>query len=282
MRTLKDLWSKVKALADGFAGVDAGTHASSIAYFMFLSIVPLLALCVSIVSLVGVGEQEVTAIFVALVPDALDGLVSELVSDAFERSGIAFSLSTVTLLWSASRGIAALRSGLNAAFAVEESRSFPMLVVISVVAAIVLGVLFAVIMYLIFNGVIARVLSGLVPGLQDQDELHAFLGPMAVMAMSVPVFALCYKYLPAGSRRFSTQLPGAAMSALGCGALSLGFRIYVDNFSNFTVVYGGIATVALLLMWMYFNFIILIAGGFANRALVNGKAKEEEPQELES
>lgn len=274
MRALNSLLGKGKMLIDEFSNVDAGTHASSIAYFMFLSIVPLLALCVSIVSIVGVGEQEVTMVFTAMLPDALDDLVSQLVADAFERSGIAFSLSTVTLLWSASRGMAALRTGLNAAFEAQEARSFPALVVISIIAALALGVLFAFVMYLIFSGVIAHVLSGLMPGLQHQDGLHAFLGPVLVMAISIPLFGLCYTFLPAGKRRFSAQLPGAAIAALGCGVLALGFRIYVDNFSNFTVVYGGIATVALLLMWMYFNASILIVGGFVNRMLESGKLKD--------
>lgn len=273
MSALKSIWAKGKVLAGEFSDVDAGTHASSIAYFTFLSLIPLLALCVSIVSMVGIGEQEVTAFFAALVPEALDDLVAELVSDAFARSGLAFSLSTITLLWSASRGMSALRSGLNAAFAVQEDRNFPTVVVISVVAAIVLGILLAAAMYLIFSGVISRVLSGLVPGVQYQEGLLDFLVAIAVVAMSILMFGLCYAHLPAGTRRFSTQLPGAALAAFGCGALALGFRIYVDNFSNFTVVYGGIATAALLLMWMYFISSILIVGGFVNRMLAEGKLK---------
>lgn len=273
MEKMKGLWDKGKALVDDFSGVDAGTHASSIAYFTFLSLIPLLALCVSIVSMVGVGEQEVTAFFVALAPDALDDLAENLVADAFRRSGVAFSLSTIALLWSASRGMAALRSGLNAAFEEQESRSFPALVAISVVATIVLGILFAATMYLIFSGAIMRSLSELMPDFQYQEGLRDVLGPIAVTVMSIPMFGLCYAYLPAGKRRFSTQLPGAALAAFGCGALAFGFRVYVDNFSNFTVVYGSIATVALLLMWMYFISNILIIGGFVNRALANRKPR---------
>ena len=58
-----------------------------------------------------------------------------------------------------------------------------------------------------------------------------------------------------------TQLPGAVFGAVAWGALALGFRIYVEHFSNVTVLYGSIATIALLLMWMYFVSYIFIAGG---------------------
>lgn len=270
---LRSLWDKGKNLVGEFSGVNAGTYASSIAYFAFLSFIPLLALCVSIVSIAGIGEQEVTTFVVALLPDAFENLVAEMVASAFEQSGIAFSLSTITLLWSASRGMAALRSGLNAVFGVKESRNFPVVVAISVAAAIALGIMLAIAMYLIFSGAIAHVLSGIFPDLLNQQGLQAFFGPVAVMAMSIPMFALCYAYLPDGKRRLSTQLPGAVIAALGCGALALGFRVYVDNSSNIPVLYGSIATVALLLMWLFFVSNILIVGGFVNRMLASGKLK---------
>ena len=54
-------------------------------------------------------------------------------------------------------------------------------------------------------------------------------------------------------------------SLIGCGLLSFGFRVYVDWFADYTVLYGSIAAIAMLLFWMYFVFFILVAGGFINR-----------------
>lgn len=270
---LEGLLSKGKAFLDEFSSIDAGTYASSIAYFTFLSLVPLLALCISLVSVVGIGEQEVVAFFGALVPDVFDGVVKELVRDAFERSGLAFSLSTITLLWSASKGIKALRAGLNSAFGVQETRNGVMVAAISIGVAIILGILIAAAMYLVFKGSVLRAIADAVPGFQ-QSGLAVALNPIAVLVLGVLVLGVCYAYLPSGTRRLSSQLPGAALAMLACGALSFGFRVYVEHFSDVTVLYGGIATVALLLLWIYLLSLILIAGGFVNRFLASSRSSE--------
>ena len=265
-RVLTDLWKKGKALWDEFSAVNAGVHASSISYFTFLSLVPLLALCISLVSIVGVSEQEVADFFVSMVPDAIEGLVRNLVSDAFARSGLALSISTITLLWSASKGITALRSGLNAAYTVEESRSAPVVIALSIAMVIALGVLITAVMCLIFCDGMQNTLAEIAPWL-DLSSLFAVLNPAVVIVVGVFALTAFYAYLPAGKRRFISQLPGAVLAALGCGVLSFGFRVYVDHFSNYTVLYGSIGTVALLLVWMYLMAYILIAGGFVNHLL---------------
>ena len=90
---------------------------------------------------------------------------------------------------------------------------------------------------------------------------------VGTLALGVLLIALCYTHLPAGRRRLKLQLPGALFALVGCGALSFGFRMYVDHISNYTVLYGSIATIAMLLFWMYLVFYIVIAGGFINRSL---------------
>ena len=263
---LKGVWRKVKALWDEFAEMGAGTCASSIAYFVFLSLIPMIALCISLVSWMGVSEQDVVVFFCSITPDAFHDLVATLVGDAFKRSGVAFSISTLTLLWSASKGTKALRGGLNAAYGVQETRSAPVVVAISILAVLVLGIMLATMIYFVFSGGINGILSDYFPDLK-LGELTDLLSPVVGFALSVLAYNICYAYLPAGRRRFVMQLPGAVFTALACDALSFGFRVYVDHIGDVTMLYGSIATVALLLIWMYLISYILLAGGFMNRVV---------------
>lgn len=256
---------------DEYMAANVETHASSTAYFAFLSLVPTLVLCISLVSLTGFGEQEVVNFFIPMVPETFEDLIKALISDAFDRSGIAFSLSTVTLLWSASKGIKSLLKGLNVAFGVQETRSGFAVAAISVFAVLVLGVMVAGLMYLVFSHSLLRLISFLFPSIDLPISLAGAIHPVAMMALVFSSMCLCYTYLPAGKRSLSSQLPGAAIATLACGVLSLGFRLYVDEFSNHTVLYGSIATVALLLIWMYLTSYILVSCGFLNRMLMEGK-----------
>lgn len=260
LREAKRIWYE-------FSLVSTATHASSIAYYAFLSLVPLLALCISLISFTGISQLDVYTFLTALVPDALSDFVNALVSDAFDRSGLAFSLSTLSLLWSASKGAKAMRVGLNAAYREREERNAVVVAVISIVAVIVMGVLLAATMWLIFGDSLLHTFARHIPSLLNHHTITAFTNIAITVVAGVFALALCYTFLPAGNRRFAAQLPGAAFALVGCGALSLGFRLYVDQFGNYTVLYGSLATVALLLFWMYLLFYILIAGVFLNHRL---------------
>jgi len=272
---LKELWRKGTALWAEFSDIKAGTYASSVAYFGFLSLIPLIALCISLVSLVGIGESEVAEFFTMLVPDALADFVRTLVNDAFSRSGIALSVSTITLIWSASQGTRALHVSLTEAYGTEETRNPIVVTVICIVAAIIMGALLALSICLVFGGPVMRAIADAVPGLEQQgDILNAF--NFAIMAaICIVALCTCYTFLPAGSRRFTAQLPGAVLASLACGALTIGFHIYVDNFCNYEALYGSIATVALLLFWMYLIAFILIACAFLNRYLEHMKSNRQ-------
>ncbi|MDO4404426.1 MAG: YhjD/YihY/BrkB family envelope integrity protein, partial [Atopobiaceae bacterium] len=84
---------------------------------------------------------------------------------------------------------------------------------------------------------------------------------------------LGYTFLPVGKRKIANQLPGAVFAVLACGVLSFGFRIYVDNYSSYSSLYGSIATVALFLYWMYLLGHVLIMGGFINWFLEERREK---------
>lgn len=205
--------------------VSTATHASSIAYYAFLSLVPLLALCISLISFTGISQLDVYTFLTALVPDALSDFVNALVSDAFDRSGLAFSLSTLSLLWSASKGAKAMRVGLNAAYREREERNAVVVAVISIVAVIVMGVLLAATMWLIFGDSLLHTFARHIPSLQNHHTITAFTNIAITVVAGVFALALCYTFLPAGNRRFAAQLPGAAFALVGCGALSLGVPV---------------------------------------------------------
>ena len=266
MRTFSGLHlRKIKALWAEFSTVCAGTHASSIAYFTFLSLIPLLILCISLATMMGLGESEVTEFFCTIVPDTFDEFARSLVNNAFRQSGVAFSLSTLTLLWTASKGIRALYGGLNAACGEQEERGALAVAAISIVMAVALGALLAAAIYLVFGGAVARAASSAIPGLELRGDILNAVNSVVMAALGAVVLAACYTYLPSGSRRFTDQLPGAIIASLMCGALTAGFHVYVDNFCNFDALYGSLSTVALFLFWLYIVSYILIACAFFTR-----------------
>lgn len=69
--------------------------------------------------------------------------------------------------------------------------------------------------------------------------------------------------------------PGAFISLLSWLAFSIGFAYYVDNMANYSVVYGSIGAIIILLMWFYFSAITILMGAECNHALLSVYGKKE-------
>ncbi|MBP3883835.1 MAG: YihY/virulence factor BrkB family protein [Olsenella sp.] len=271
---------KIRQILGDLSDADMGTHASSIAFFFFTSIIPVLVIVCGIVSRSGVTAQDLVSLAGGVVPEPLTGLVGTLVREAYENLGLALTLSLVALLWTASKGVTALIHGLNAAYGVKESRNRLQIIAVSLLSVVVLVLILAAALFLIFSGGAARLLSTFVPGVIEPDARATLAQTAVLLAVGIAGFALGYTFLPAGRRRMRDQLPGAVLAAIAWLVFSLGFRIYVDYSTSFTILYGSLATVALFLFWMYCVFLILLAGGFFNRHRSDlfGSDKEDAPE----
>lgn len=84
------------------------------------------------------------------------------------------------------------------------------------------------------------------------------------------VFALFYKFLPKKDNRFKAQLPGAAFSAVGWMVFSFFYSIYIEHFSNYSFVYGSLAAIVFLMLWLYFCMNIFLFGAQINKMIEDG------------
>ena len=248
----------------GFLKRDAGTHASSIAFFFFMSFIPLLILFASVVPLLGISIDSIIRFFRELFPEGSSKLTEDIIREAFDHSTAAFSLSALMLLWTASRGINALTKGLNTMYDERENRGFAKLAFQSIGYTMVLLAFLSAAIYLIFSGKISSFLQSVFPQIRLQAGFSTFLEYLMLLAFGCLFFCFVYRYLPSGKRSLSRQFPGAFLASTGWVLFSMGFRVYVSQFNSFTRFYGSLATVIILLFWFFWIFFILLGGGYVN------------------
>lgn len=70
--------------------------------------------------------------------------------------------------------------------------------------------------------------------------------------------------------RFKAQLPGAAFSAVGWMVFSFFYSIYIEHFSNYSFVYGSLAAIVFLMLWLYFCMNIFLFGAQINKMIEDG------------
>ena len=255
-------WMKILKV---FGSKHPGTGASSVAFYCFMAVVPMLVLFACLMPRNGVSVQSLIRFLQDLVPDAMDEFVAEVVREAYAHADVAMSVSILSLLYVASQFTTAIIYALNVIYDVEDHRGYPKLVLISLLYTSVFMILLSLVVYLIFGRKFLLILNSLVPGVEIPGTVATAITSLILAFLAEFLFAAIYKFLPAGHRSFREQMPGAAFCTCGWYLFSFAFRIYVDHFNRFSKFYGSLATIALFLFWLYCIFYMLLAGGFVNR-----------------
>ena len=79
----------------------------------------------------------------------------------------------------------------------------------------------------------------------------------------------------ASNYKYSIKMifPGSLFSAAGWIIISLAFSYYVKHFNNYTMIYGSIGGIIVLLLWLYWSTGILLLGSALNAVLISEKKK---------
>jgi membrane protein len=253
------------ALDDGCFGIAKGA-----AYSALLSFFPVLTSAATIL-------VQTRADFVAhalaqflqqIVPPGSEDIVINQFRVKGQRPLALLIFAGITSLWAASSVIKSLMEGFHAAYRIPRTRSFVHETALSI--ALVLLALLPIVgaSVLVFFGseIEQEVLKLLavdpilnpVAGLwQILSRLARYL--VAFMAVS-GLTASLYYYGPYRPQRWSRVWPGAILSTLLWLASTSGFAWYVQNITNYNVLYGSIGTGIALLVWMYVLAAIAILG----------------------
>ena len=240
-------------------------YAASIAFFFFLSIVPMLMVICMVIPYTPLTEENLVQAVTDITPDRVDPVVEDLIADVYDKSAGVLSIAVIATLWSAARGVMALMQGLNAVNGVDEKRNY---FVIRVVACLYTVVMLIVVILSLFINVFGNQLVNLalhrIPQLQRLVVFLMHFRFLVVWAVLTLLFATVYAFMPDDRLRFREQIPGATFAAVVWSIFSWGFSMYVD-YSNSYGIYGSLAIIIIILLWMYFCMYIIMIGAYLNR-----------------
>ena len=119
------LIGKIYGLISYFTGLRIPIYAANAGYFIVLSVFPMLLLFVSFLRYTGLSVDTLTELLYGVIPEALMPAAKRLILNTYQNtSRTVVSISAVTALWSASRGIYGLLTGLNGIYDVAEDRGY--------------------------------------------------------------------------------------------------------------------------------------------------------------
>lgn len=174
---------------------------------------------------------------------------------AIELRGVSGVIGVVGLLWSGSNAFAAIRRAINRAWGIRKERRFivgksrDLAMVFGAGSLLLLST--ASISATNFIGETSSPVLEMVVGVGSQ--VVAFL-------LAFLVFIIVYKWVPNTQTFWRWTWPGALLATFLYQAGTNIFIVYVANFADFQSVYGPLASVIALLLWIYISSMILILG----------------------
>ncbi|WP_294909042.1 YihY/virulence factor BrkB family protein [uncultured Ruminococcus sp.] len=234
------------------------------AFFIILSAVPLSMFIVSILQNLHIPVDFIEMCLSGVFSEQIVDEISEFLTNAYNNA-VGISLITLIItLWSAAQGIHAITNGLNRIYDAYENRNWFFLRIRAMFYTIAFFAIILISLVIIGLGsTINKWLSPYIKYLPDFVALIYHLRYVLIFLFLVVLFALVYRNFPNISRKqhkeygIRYQLPGAFLCTLSWYVLSLGISIYVDNFNGFSI-YGGLATLAGIMIWLYFCMVCLM------------------------
>lgn len=253
-------------------------HAANTGYFLILSLFPSLLLLLSLLRYTQLDVLNLLALLEGVLPAALLPEAELLIINTYENaSRTVVGVSAFAALWSASRGIYGLLTGLNAIYGVSENRGYFYTRFISVLYtfAFLLVLLLTLVLH-VFGTTLLNILSAselpFLRFLTGIVDLRFFL----LVFLQSALFTAMFMVLPNKKNSLKDSLPGAFLASIGWLIFSHLFSIYVERFSRLSNIYGSVYAVALSMLWLYFCISIVFYGGVLNRLLMP-PAQDESP-----
>ncbi len=247
--------------------------ASAITFDVLLAAVPFLLIVVSLLSFTLQSAAEASGLDpIAQLESAIgtiipvwpeQGIVPDLVRGVVERGRALGLIGFVLFLWFSTRLFAALRAGLREVFDLPQERGIIHGKLFDLVMVFVSSILFFfnIGITLLWNvaqaaGERSLDLSGRSVGVVE--TIYALVTAFLFIFM---MFFLIYRYVPARWQPWRTAAIAAGFSAIGWEILKFGFSVYLTRFANFESIYGNLATVILVVLWLYYSSILFLLGG---------------------
>jgi len=246
---------------------DVARQAAALAYYLLFAMFPIL---IFISSLLGLLELDLTAIVRVLTPLLPAGVVNLLmaylgyVSLSSSRSMLWFGL--VFSIWFPMRSANCLMGAVRRAYHLPRPRR-PVVYWWKVLLYTVF-LLVTMVVTLALMTVGQRMLAAL--GAVPEVFVRLWV-PLRFAVLGVVVFAavgLLYAMSQDERRRGREIVPGVVFAVAAWVALSAAYSFYVENFANYSLIYGTLGTVIVLLIWLYLTAAVLILGAEINDTLI--------------
>jgi membrane protein len=261
-----------EVLADDVLGLSA-----ELAYYFFFSLFPIMLFITPVLSFFG-NEQEIvnwvlTQLGHAIPPEA-QALVADVIRSVVTTNAPGLmSVGALLALWAGSNVFNNLINALNKAYDVEETRPFWKRRLLAMGMVVLAGLVVGTATITVVAGEYIIDWVGRILGVAESTRSTLTIVQYTLSLLFLIGMAwMTYRLLPNTRQSGWHLLVGAVFTTVTWVIVTLGFKLYVVNFGNYSATYGTIGAIIVLLTWMYLTMVVLLTGGELASELHKGTA----------
>lgn len=257
----RDLWQSAKALAFSFL------MALPPLLIFFFTLIPYLPI-------EGIQNELLEQLSIVLPAGVYDRVAPTITDVMGHKHSSLLSIGFIGSIILAANGIHGLLQSFNSVSHSIEWRSFIYRYILCLILVVVLYVLVVAILSLLIGYkffiqfMVARNFMA-----ETKLSLFAFsLGRWLLLVfLTLLTLSLLYYLAPVKKQRINFLSIGSILSTLMIFGLSWAFQIYINNFNNYNILYGSIGTMLVLMLWIYANCVVILAGYAVNIAIADSR-----------
>lgn len=273
------LWQVLRLFIIGISRGQITTRAASVCFFLLLAVPPTIIVLISFVPYLPIENfNERLLVYTAqfLPQDAAD-IFRTTYNDLMERDyNTLLSISFLLALFYASNSMKSVLKGFGHSVHMlkkipgwkQQIISLGLLLGFTLLMAIAMGTI-------TLSGIIVEYLQG--TGLLAEEIWVALLGVIrwiVIFLLFIMIISTLYNVGNPARTRWRVFTPGALLSSIGLIVVSLLFAWYVNNFGNYNKFYGSVGTILVIMLWLYFNIVVLLLGFELNASIYHIKRKK--------
>jgi membrane protein len=256
-------------------------RAAQLSYYFLLALFPLLLVLINVLGYMAqegtLFREKLLLYLAAIMPRSAIALVRTTIDEISNASGSGkVSFGLLAALWAASNGMGAISSTLNISYNVKERRAWWKVRLICVCLTVALAILIlAALAIVLYGGTIGEALAARYGFGDFFTTVWTIVQWPIALVFVLTTFDLIYNFapdLPPGARSWIT--PGAFVGVGLWLLVSFAFRAYLSFFDSYSVTYGSLGAVIVLMLWFYLTGVAILIGGEVNSEVGRKKAQK--------
>lgn len=259
----------IRELAIRYFRHGVGKSSAALAYYFMFSLFPIIIFAGGLLSRPGVSELITTSDFAHIIPNDVMEFLDFLLEQSHVKSASMTAFGGFFSLYFPMRAVNSLMQSVNTAYGMQKQKpaliryftvfAFTIIFMVGMLGSLVLMVVGRSLLTLI-----SEVLHISNPYIDTWNILRFFILAAAMFA------ELSFLYFIAPAKKLPVRYvaPGTAAALATWFVASIAFSFYVENMANYSVLYGSVGAVMVLMVWLYLTANVLIMGAEFNHALM--------------